>query len=248
MRRAFRIFLLALGLLAAGLALGTAAGDPALYPHRGGDGVRVHVVDHGYHAGLIVATPDLRAAALRLGRTEPELAHVLRAVAQDHPHADWLEFGWGDAGFYQGARTMEDVTLSLVLRALLVPSPSVLHVVAGRGDPARAFPRAEGIALDLAPEGMTRLARRLAQTFAPGPGGTPEPRGAALYGEGAFYAARPSYHALATCNHWLAGLLRAAGVPVSWSWSATSAGLMTELGWRTRPPGMGYLYTPNPSP
>ena len=122
MRRAARIGLLALGLFAAGLALGTASGDPALYPYRGGDGVRVHVVDHGYHAGLVVAAPDLRAAALRLARTEPDLAHVLRAVAQDYPHADWLEFGWGDAGFYRDARTLEDVTLALVLRALLVPS------------------------------------------------------------------------------------------------------------------------------
>lgn len=233
MRRLRRIGLGAAGLLAAVLLLGTARPDPALFPATGPGTVPVIVVDHGYHAGLVIGTPALRAAAMRLARTRPDLAHVLRSVTEAHPHARWLEIGWGDAGFYRGARGLEDVTLAMAARALLVPSPSVLHVVPGWGPPERAFPGAARIRLDLSPEGVRRLAARLAGTFATDAAGTPRPDGPSLYGAGAFWPARPSYHALHTCNHWLAGLLRAAGVPSSWVLSATSTGLLAELRWRT---------------
>lgn len=228
MARLGRIGLPALGLVAGVLLLGTARGDPSLYPPSG-PGVTVVVVDHGYHAGIVLPAPALRAAAIGLARERADLAHALRAVVADYPAADWLEIGWGDAGFYRGARGVEDVTAAMAFRALLLPTPSVLHVVPGWGDPADAFPGAGRVTLALGEAGMVRLARRLAETIAVDAAGMPELQGRSLYGLGAFYAARPAYHALFTCNHWIAALLRAAGVPASWSFSATSAGLMAEL-------------------
>jgi hypothetical protein len=75
--------------------------------------------------------------------------------------------------------------------------------------------------------------RRLAESVAPGPSGLPEPTGPSLYGSGLFFRSSLSYHAGRTCNQWVSGLLRTAGVPSSWFWSFSSAGLMEELRLRT---------------
>ena len=70
---------------------------------------------------------------------------------------------------------------------------------------------------------------RLAESVAPGPSALPEPIGPSLYGAGLFFRSSLSYHAGRTCNQWVSGLLRTAGVPSSWFWSISSAGLMEEL-------------------
>lgn len=218
-------------------ALMTEWPDHMLSPTAESGSVPIVIVDHGYHAGLVVPTPALRASAMRIAREDAEQAHVLRAVAQDYPWSDWLEIGWGDAGFYQNARRLEDVTLAMAATALLVPSPSVVQVVPVWGEPEAAFHRAERIEVALSPEGFDRLVRRLAQTFAREAGQAPDATGPSLYGAGAFCAGVPDYHLFHTCNHWLSGLLSSAGVPSSWIWSATSAGLMLEISLRTEPAG-----------
>ena len=72
--------------------------DPDLFP---GDGPVVHVVDHGYHTGIVLRQADMRAASIELGRTDAVAADKLRWLATRYPEAKWLEIGWGDAAFYQ---------------------------------------------------------------------------------------------------------------------------------------------------
>ncbi|MGF1500357.1 MAG: DUF2459 domain-containing protein [Paracoccaceae bacterium] len=204
------------------LWLSLAPGDPALYP---GEAVTVTVIDHGYHAGLAVRIADLRAAALM---AEPEAAHRLETLASLWPEARWLEIGWGDADFYRATRTPADLELGLTVRALFWPTPSTLQVVPLWQRPSEAFARSPRVALGLSEAGFRRLADRLGRDLTLR-GGRPVYLGPSLYGPGAFLAAEPSYHAFRTCNQWVAGLLRAAGVPSSWFWSATSAGLIAEL-------------------
>jgi Protein of unknown function (DUF2459) len=227
--RAVRVLAAALALASLGAWLSLAPADPALYPARGA-GVRVAVLDHGWHSGIAIGQAELRAATVRIARENPDLAERLRWLAALFPSAEWLEIGWGDADFYRVTPGIGDVDPWLGLRALLWPTPSVLQVVPGFGAVAAAFPRSQVVELELSEAGFERLAAALAAT-AP-PAGPRPPRGPSLYGGGAFYPAVPSYHLFRTCNHWVSTLLRAAGVPSSPLPSTFSDGLMAELRWR----------------
>lgn len=224
------IFTAALAVVAYAL---TDPADHAVFPAANGQGVTVYVVDHGYHAGLVVPTAALRAAAVKIARGDRARAHVLRAVAQDYPESDWLEIGWGAAGFYRHASSVTDVSVKMAARALFVPTPSVVQVVPVFGAPDRAFPGSKGVALPLSSNGFEALAAALSDTFARDAHGTPQPDGVSLYGQGAFYGGQAEYHIFNTCNHWASKVLRSAGAPSSWVWSMTSIGLITEISVRT---------------
>ena len=195
-----------------------------------GIGTRIWVIDHGYHSGVIIAASDLRRAAVEIGRGDAKAGQRLRWLASRFPQADWLEIGWGDAAFYQQTPSVSDVDLVLAAQALFWPTEAVLQVVPGWGAPETGFAGAETFAIDLRPEGVRGLAARLADTV-------PEPApavglGPSLYGSGVFYPAKLDYHLFRTCNHWVAWLLRGAGVPASPLPGTFSAGLMAELRWR----------------
>ena len=200
--------------------------DPDLFP---GDGPTVHVVDHGYHSGIVLRQADLRAASIEIGRSDAAAAARLRWLATRFPDAEWIELGWGDAAFYQVTPTIGDVDVLLGLRAILWPTDSVLQVVPIRAEPEVAFARSEQISLALSPAGFLLLATELAATIPEQP---TDPMGPSLYGNGAFYPAALDYHLFRTCNHWISGLLRAAGVPSSPLPGTFSASMMFELQWR----------------
>ncbi len=227
-----------LGLAAAVVAVGVvllwaalAPRDPARFPEAGGTRI-VRVVDHGFHTGLVLRAGDLRAAAVRLGRQDPESAARLRRLAAEWPHASALEIGWGDADFYQATPRLQDVDVALGLGALFWPTPSVVQVVPIWGPGAAVFAGIRHRDLALSEAGFAALARAVAATFHTDPARRFRPTGPSLYGAGRFFPATPSYHALRTCNHWTSAMLRAGGVPSSWIASATSWGLMTELALR----------------
>ena len=196
-----------LGVLAALLWLSFASRDPDLYP-PGEASVPVIVVDHGYHSGLVVRTGDLRGIAAALRAQRPDLARLLLSFPAHWAEADWLEFGWGDAAFYQATRTTADIQIRLTIPALLWPTASAIQVVPGHGDLETAFPDSDRLPLRLSPGGWRRLAVRLAESVAPGPSALPEPIGPSLYGAGLFFRSSLSYHAGRTCNQWVSGLLR----------------------------------------
>ena len=221
-----------LAVLAGLVWLSVAPGDPALYPAPG-PGRQIAVIDHGYHAGLALRSADLRWAAIGIARSDPEKAMLLRALAARWPDAAWIEFGWGDRAFYQATARVSDIQIDLALAAVLWPTPSVVQAVPLWQPPATAFPHSGQAALALSDQGFLELADGIAAAIAPGPYGLPAPVGTSLYGAGEFLPSSLSYHGLRTCNQWVSGLLRQAGVPSSWFWSVTSTGLMAELRLRT---------------
>lgn len=196
-----------------------------------GEGTRVWVVDHGYHSGVILSPASLRRAAIALASEDPDAAARLRWLASRYPDADWLEIGWGDAAFYQQTPGIADVDVLLGLRAILWPTEAVLQVVPGWGAPEVAFRGSDVMALNAHEAGLQGLAARLAETV-------PEPvpatwLGPSLYGQGVFYPAELDYHLFRTCNHWVAWLLRGAGMPASPLPGTFSTTLMAELRWRS---------------
>jgi len=69
---------------------------------------------------------------------------------------------------------------------------------------------------------------RIEASFAPGH----QDLGPGLYGSSRFYRAVGTFHAFNVCNHWIAGLLDAAGVPTAPVLATLPPGLLIDLRWR----------------
>ena len=205
------------------------SGDRALYPPPADEPtVRVFVVSHGYHAGIALPRGTLTEVASRRGYP------ALVAVSSRFAAYPFLEMGWGDEEFYRSVPTVASLTVSMAARALLLPgNASVLHVVGLSYPPRAAFPLADIIALDLSPDGFDRMLGRIEATFAPAAGAPVEDAGAGLYGPSRFYRARGMFNLFHVCNHWLADLLDAAGVPTAPVLATLPPGLFLDLEWRS---------------
>jgi uncharacterized protein (TIGR02117 family) len=213
---------LAVALLAAVFAFLQPA-DPALYPAREG-GISILVVDHGYHAGLVLPRDALAETASSDG-----LAKLKQVVALFSAF-DHVEIGWGEERFYRHVPAAELSAAPHVLRALFSPwNASVLHVVGVDGDPAAIFDRSAPLPLAVSREGLRRIARELDRQLAASAAGEVVPQGPGLYGPSAFFNARDRYHLFNTCNHWAGRTLALAGAPYSPVESTLSAGLMMSL-------------------
>jgi uncharacterized protein (TIGR02117 family) len=211
--------------------LGTARwGDRSLWPAAPGAPVtEVFVINHGYHAGIILPRKALAEQGSRRGLA------ALAYVATRFADYDRLEIGWGDEGFYREVPTAQSLTVALAVRALLRPgNPSVLHVVGVKDDPRAMFPLSDLVRIDLGAEGFERLAEMLDVTFARGPDGLrPEEVGPGLYGASLFFRANGAFHLFSVCNHWIARLLDAAGVPTAPVLATLPFGLLLDLEWRS---------------
>ena len=62
----------------------------------------VYVVSHGWHTGFVIPAPEIQG--------------VIPELEQRFGNTPYIEFGWGDKGFYQAKET----TLGLTLRAIFL--------------------------------------------------------------------------------------------------------------------------------
>ena len=216
---ALLLLLLALVVLASGCA---AQSNPGAAPAADAQPTmhRVHVVRHGWHSGIVV-----RAAEV------PLQAWPARREFAD---AEYLEVGWGDRAYYQASAP----SVWLGLRALLWPTAGVLHMVAFSGPVEHYFASAEIVALQVTPQGFARLVAAISASHEQDAAGQPIPLGPGLYGTSRFYASNEVFSLFATCNVWVAAMLREAGVPLSPALSPTAGALFAQLrrhGQGTRP-------------
>lgn len=170
----------------------------------------VWVSSNGWHTGIIVPTELIPRDLL------PE--------KRDFPTAAYLEIGWGDAGFYQA----ETITTSIALKALFLPTPSVVHMVGFSTAPEEYFTASDVLRFEVGEEGFRRLLQALDASVGHGETGAVH-RKKGLYGDSRFYAGRGNYSALHTCNHWAADMLTQAGIPITPWYAATSGTLMWQL-------------------
>jgi uncharacterized protein (TIGR02117 family) len=231
--------LVAAGLFVAAVIATAHWGDRNLWPPvPGAPTTEIFIVSHGYHAGIVVPRRSLAAEASRRGLS------ALGTVATRFAGFDRLEIGWGDERFYREVPTVESLTVALAIRALLRPgNPSVLHVVGIDRDPSTAFPNSDLVRLELGQAGFERLADKLDASFARDPNSLlPEPLGPGLYGTSLFFRANGAFHLFNVCNHWIAGLIDAAGVPTAPVLATLPSGLLLDLEWRS-----GLVRLPKPS-
>lgn len=175
------------------------------------DGTRaVYLVEHGWHAGIMI----------RRGDIPPDAWDVL-----DHfPDARYLEVGWGDADYYQAA----DPGVGTLLKAGLWPTSSVLHVAAFTRAPTAVFARRTVIRIPVSDAGLEALLAFIQQEHARRADGTLVPLGPGLYSTSRFYKATTRYHVLNNCNTWAARALRTAGCSMAPARALTVRALLAQ--------------------
>ena len=190
--------------------------DPDLYPPAPGEpAVVVYLLSNSLHANLALPTSLLT-------QTPGPTADAVGKLAP----APWVHVGWGDAVFYQG-EGWSPARVADGARALFKPhNPSVVRL-GGTATPTvdAAFPAVT--ALTLSDRGVARLRARLDKAFALDGGrvsvvGRDGPN--ALFFKGA-----GDFSLLNACTQWLAGLLNAAGVPVTPLLDVTAPGLAFDM-------------------
>ena len=205
-------------------------GDASLWPPEpGAPTTEVFIVSQGYHAGIIVPRRALAEDASRRGLS------AVGYIATRFAGFDRIEIGWGDEDFYREFPTAGLLTAALAVRALLRPgNDSVLHVVGVNNDPRAAFVRSDLVRIDLGEESFARVVDKLDATLARGrDGALPEDLGPGLYGASLFFRANGAFHLFNVCNHWIADLLDAAGVPTAPVLATLPFGLFLDLEWRS---------------
>jgi len=85
----------------------------------------IYIVNHGWHTGFVVPADTIQ-----------ERLPQLKERFGDTP---FMEFGWGDEGFYQA----EEITSGLTFRAILWPTESVVHAVAIPESPDRYYSKSD---------------------------------------------------------------------------------------------------------
>lgn len=119
--------------------------------------------------------------------------------------------------------------MGITLKAGLLPTASVLHIVGFNGSVTRYFAHSEVIRVELSEVGFQRLCSYLENSYALDQAGRSQTLAPSLYGAGQFYLSRESYHAFNTCNVWTARGLREAGCPVTPAENLTVDDLMTRV-------------------
>lgn len=171
----------------------------------------VYVISLGLHSGVLIPNPGLIAG-------KPDWPDVF-------PEADWLEIGWGDGKFYPNP----DAGFLLGSRALMVPTDSVLHVVAVSETGLLEYPAQRMLEIALTPVQLENLTRSISDQFKRNGGGAAVPLGPGRYGDSHFFAARGSFHLFHNCNHWVIERLEAAGLDLNGSSAMTGDGLLSLL-------------------
>lgn len=214
-RQLVRLVLVARGLL---MLLSACVAAPAAPAPGASDAASlmysVHVVNRGWHAGLVLRAADLPAGAW--------------PVKADFAQAAYFEVGWGDRAYYMAA----DPDAWLALRAVAWPTPGVLHVVAVETSIERFIAITgigEALEVGVSPAGLQHLLEYLRDSLELDDAGRPIALGPGLYGPSRFYASREQFHLLKTCNVWVATALQRAGVPVTPALAITAGGLMAQL-------------------
>lgn len=171
----------------------------------------IYLVSHGWHAGIVLHSVDI--------------ADKWLPVVEDFPGADYLEIGWGDRDYYQ----TPDAHIGLVIKAALLPTDSVLHIVGFSKTVTSYFPDSEIIGIELSTDGFENLTRRIASSFAHDEAGKLLPTGPGLYGNSRFYLSTERYHLFNTCNVWTARLLKTAGLAITPATAISVEGLMSQV-------------------
>ena len=171
----------------------------------------VYVVNHGWHTGFVVP-------ANGINQVIPELKNRFR----DSPY---IEFGWGDNEFYQA----EEITSVITLKAIFLPTDSVVHAVALTRKADKYFKHSEAEKFCLEDLEFKSLVKFISSSFYRDESGKILKMNHGIYGDSQFYKAKGDFHIFNTCNKWTAKGLESAGMNISTTFKLTAGSIMNYL-------------------
>jgi len=167
----------------------------------------VYVVRRANHSGIAVATADW--------------PNHNWSVLAGFPQTRYLEFGWGDAAYYQAP----DPSLGVTIAAVFWPTPTVMEVVPWQVV-AEGVEDSETVALRVSEAELQAIAKSIDDSFVQPINATgnsyPTANGRAL-----FYHARSKFHMFRMCNRWTAERLQLAGCSVRPRFTMTASQVIT---------------------
>jgi uncharacterized protein (TIGR02117 family) len=137
---------------------------------------------------------------------------------------NYLSFGWGDRDFYMSTPSLTDINLSTTLKALFLPTSSVMDVKGYQSIPNYL----EVKCIKVSQTDYLRLMEFIQATFQVDAKGRKIRLGDGHTTNAGFYAANGSYSVLRTCNSWTGEGLRKANVNTP-LWDGLSFAIMWHL-------------------
>ncbi len=171
----------------------------------------IFVVSHDWHTGFVIPAEDIQLYI-------PEL----RERYGDTPY---IEFGWGDKGFYQA----KEITAGLVLRAVFWPTESVIHSVAVPEKVERYFKNSLVEKICLNSSSFTSLLHFISNSFYKKEKNRVLELETGIYGNSQFYKGTGDYYLMNTCNKWTAKGLSSAGFDISPTLNLTASSVMNFI-------------------
>ena len=172
---------------------------------------QIYVVSHGWHTGIVVPAKAIQA----------EVSELHERFRDSH----YIEFGWGDKGFYQA----REITSGLTIRAILWPTESVVHAVSVPADPSKYFSASKVEKICVSDSELASLISFLANSFYKDANGQVLKLQSGIYGDSQFYKGVGDYYLMNTCNTWTAKGLRSIGMDVSTTFKLTAGSVMSYI-------------------
>lgn len=187
---------------------GCVSNDPCYEPTTPLESLRsVYVVKRGWHTGIAVAVADWPNREW--------------SVLRDFPDSTYLEFGWGDAHYYEA----EEETWWMAVRAAFFSTSSSIHVIGFDQPTTQALLADEVVEVRVPAGGLQRLAQSIEREFTQE---QPVAKGASLSvtpQPNKFYSARRRFYFPRMCNWWTAKRLEESYCPIA-AWSVISPNRM----------------------
>lgn len=170
------------------------------------NGIEIYVLSNGVHTDI--AVPTVTAQKNWTSFLDPSTFQP-QVPAGTTP--EYIAFGWGDKTLYEKVPTWGDLTLSIAINAMLLPSESAMHISYFINKPKAS---SHSIPIKVSPEQYQILIDAFTESFDL-KDGKPQSLNCCFYPHlrDQFYASNLNYHALFTCNMWTNKLLRSAGIP-----------------------------------
>jgi len=177
------------------------------------ENLSIYIAKIDWHVGIILAVND-------------NLITQINVVKQFEEY-DYVDVGWGDAEFYQSPGEFD---LYLAAKAILLPTPSVLRFQGYKRTIEEIINWRDYVfRIEVDSSQYIRLCGFIAKSFSKDSTNQNIITSEKYSGNVKFYASVHKYHAVNTCNTWVAEALEFSGLPVRAADIITAEELFIEL-------------------
>lgn len=206
-----RLFIYAIYLVILFVVSGCLGPVKELYPENEQERpVSLFIISHGWHVGVAIHSSEIRSFL----PDHPEM-----------PEAEFYMFGWGDNRYYPHP----DPGFGLLLRAALLPTPSIIHVVGIDVSVDRYFSGSEIVEIKISDKGSEKFSEFILSVFKTDEDGNIQVAADGLYTNSLFFEANSRYFLPKTSNTWAAKAIRKTGFPISPFYAITSGNVMHQV-------------------